>query len=317
MAERSRRPRTSPRATAEDLAAELLEARRERPYWGAKKLLWSLWGPEPPMSLSTANRLLARHGLACRKERARPQRFERDSPNELWQADYKVVGPRGAPCSVLSVIDDATRFLVALAPVPAQTAEDTFEALWRAFGDYGLPERLLTDNGTCFASTKRGGPGGIEPYLWRLGVMTSHGRPMHPQTQGKVERFHRTLQLELGSALLQPSSRDLARVLGAYRQAYNWERPHEAIGMAVPGSIYRPSERTRPARLPHSRIPPGADARCVDASGKFSWAGQRYRAGKGLAGEQVEIRELPTGLAACYAGVLVGHLEELKVVTMS
>lgn len=286
---------------------DLLEAKARHPAWGAKKLLAFLWGEEAPLCVRSADRILARHGLVrCRHAQAPVQRFERERPNELWQMDFKGV-TRRLPYSPLSVIDDCTRFCLGLLPVAMHSGQEVWDALWGIFGEYGLPDAILTDNEGCFASPKGHGPSWLEARLWRLGVRTLQGRVAHPQTQGKVERFHRTIQEELGQAILQPTAEEARTVYGRYVLSYNWERPHEAIQMRVPGEVYLPSIRIRPARLPEARIE--GECRKVDASGKFCYKSKRYRAGKGLIDEWVDIQ----GEEIFYAGVMIGPMSELRV----
>lgn len=128
-----------------------------------------------------------------------------------------------------------------------------------------------------------------------------HGRAFHPQTQGKVERFHGTAQRELGTTLLQPDIAQAKQVLNRFVYDYNYERPHEALGMRFPGALYQPSARPRPARMPRHQLSDGAIARSVDSSGRFSFEGNLYRAGRGLVGQQVELREDDAGFAVFFA----------------
>lgn len=313
MEEVSRRPKHIPRSTDSQVQAKLLALKAERPRWGAKKLLAKLWPQGAPIALRTADRILERHGLTGKGAAPleEPCRFERESPNELWQMDFKGVGKRSY--EALSVIDDCTRFCLCFAPLTDLRSETTFQALWNLFGEYGLPERFLTDNGAPFNSVRGHGPTPLQAKLWLLGISTSHGRPGHPQTQGKVERFHLTAEQELGSVLKTSDMSAIQRAMEAFRQDYNWERPHEAIQLKVPGSRYVNSARRRPVKMPHHEIPEGAISRKVDESGKIVYNMQRYRAGKGLRGQYVELREELEGLAMFFAGVRIAALEHLKV----
>ena len=123
-----------------------------------------------------------------------------------------------------------------------------WEALWDLFGTYGLPDSLLCDNGPAFRAGAGRLPSTLAVRLMRLGVALTNGRPYHPQTQGKVERFHGTLQRELGPALRQPTREEAARVYASFRNRYNWERPHEAISLRMPRRHLRAvaSQKTRP-----------------------------------------------------------------------
>ncbi|MCH8274156.1 MAG: IS481 family transposase [Armatimonadetes bacterium] len=319
MRERSRRPKTIPNRTAPHVVDRLLAAKDEYPFWGAKKLLAVAWRDgRAPLCLSTANRILKAHGRvgpAC-EAKAEPIRFERERANEMWQADFKGMGTRAFPYRPLSIIDDSTRFCIAFRPVRSETAEQVWNVLWELFGKYGLPESLLTDNGAAFASTRSRLPGRLDAMLWRLGIRTCHGRPYHPQTQGKVERFHRTVQQELGDRIRQPTIEEAEREFSLFRDRYNWLRPHEAVGMRAPGAIYTASKRARPSKLPSHEIPESSEKRKVDPAGIFTFRMRRYRAGHGLAGQYVEIREDEQGRAVLFAGFLIGRMEEMKVERM-
>ena len=233
MSERSRRPLRSPGRTPEEVQRLVLGAAAEYPAWGPKTLHALLWPPgEAPVCERTVARILARAGRRCLPERLvdpAPHRFEREAPNELWQADFKRIGPRKERREALSVLDDATRFCIALAGVEDQTLGTVWETLWEAFGQFGLPEQILTDNGPAFRSNATWRWSSFDLRLMLLGIRPLHGRPYHPQTQGKVERFHGTLEREVrfeGS-----SEEELSR----FRDRYNWVRPHHALAMRTPG----------------------------------------------------------------------------------
>lgn len=313
LEERSRRPRRVREAACPEAVSALLALKAERPTWGAKKLLAKLWPHGAPVSLRTAGRALSRSGLTGRaaRERAEPRRFERERPNELWQMDFKAVGR--SDYRAFSVLDDCSRYCVAFLPLPALDWRTVFEALWGVFAEHGLPDAVLTDNGAPFASARSRGPTPLQARLHLLGVRTLQGRPRHPQTQGKVERFHLTAEQEAGAVLRAGSADEVRAVMEAFRQDYNWERPHEALAMAVPGSVWSPSPRLRPDRLPEHRVPEGAVSRKVDAGGKFTYRSEEYRAGKGLCGERVELREEEHGLAAYFAGFRIAALGDIKV----
>lgn len=302
LSERSRRPHTSPRQTDPAIVAKLLALKVERPVWGAKKLVAKLWPDSPPISVRTADRILERHGLVQSRQEVLPlQRFERETPNELWQMDFKGLGRNNPGYSPLTVLDDCTRYCLAFEPLKSHGAVQIFKVLWELFGQYGLPEAILSDNEPCFAEISRIGPSWLEARLWLLGIRTLHGRAFHPQTQGKVERFHGTAQREVGRALWQPDIAKAKQVLDHFVQDYNYERPHESLDMQVPGSVYQSSARRRPARMPQHQLSEGAIARSVDSSGRFSFEGTIYRAGRGLVGQQVELREDDAGFAVYFA----------------
>ena len=309
LSERSRAPHRYPTATAQAIVDQVLAVKEAHTSWGAKKIHALLWPTQPPICVRTVDRLLARHNLVRgRAQPAQPcQRFERGGCNELWQMDYKGGRPG---CWPLSILDDHSRFCLALRPVERKTTEAGWSVLWDVLGEYGLPSCILCDNGDGFNSVSSLGPTRFQANLWLLGITTTHGRPHHPQTQGKVERFHRTLEelieetgsLEAACPLLEP-----------WRQEYNWVRPHEALDQQVPGSVYICSARPRPARLPKHEAQVGAVMRKVDCVGRISYHNRTYLAGKGLTGDWVQVCEEEAGEALYYAGVRIAALELLKV----
>jgi transposase InsO family protein len=215
--------------------------------------------------------------------------------------------PRGYRYVPFSVVDDCSRFCLALEPLRSQASEFVWGHLWDVFGEYGLPDCLLCDN--AFNNNRGYGPTQLQARLWRLGVGTTHGRPSHPQTQGKVERFHRTLEEEYHGLLYQHSLEAARIAFRELRFDYNWERPHQALGMRKPGPVYTPSRRKRPDCLPPIIVPEGAVTRKVDIEGKIHYHGRRLMAGRGLIGEWVEIRHAPNGEPIVYyAGMPMRNL---------
>jgi transposase InsO family protein len=310
----SRRPHRMPRQSPEEALSQVLELAAKRPAWGGRKIHAALWGDqEAPICSRTVDRILARHFPKKRRLVCAPsvQRFERESCNELWQVDFKGLGLNPPSFRILSILDDRSRFLVDLCVVPKPTNEDVFHAMWNIFGRWGLPEALLSDNEACFHTTGVKGPSFFEARLWRLGIRTPHGRPGHPQTQGKVERFHGTMQRELGRLLKERDPDRMQRLLNDYRDDYNWNRPHESIGNRKPGSLYTPPRRTRPQAMPDVQHPEQAEIRKVGPNGRLMRKGISYYLGRGLANDTVAILTTPMGLAVSYAGNTFALLEEL------
>jgi len=219
------------------------------------------------------------------------QRFERRSPNELWQMDHKGDFPtqRGPRCCPLTVMDDHSRFNLVLTASDNQLTQTVREALSHAFEQYGLPEAILCDNGTPWGNTDATGHRTLSVWLLRLGVRVLHGRPYHPQTQGKEERFHRTLKSEL---LIRHTWRDLAHCateFPRYRQRYNFERPHDALGGDTPSAHYRPSVRSLPQQLPLPEYS-GMEIRVVRDKGVITFGGQTWLIGKAFASLPIGLR---------------------------
>jgi transposase InsO family protein len=301
---RSHRPRCSPHRTPEPLEQLVLQA-RDRWGWGPRKLhaLLRRDGHTPP-SVRTIAAILKRHGRirsAAEPGNTPPQRFERDTPNELWQLDFK--GPLEVArrkVTPLSVLDDHSRYLLALHPCTDMTFATVQGLLWNLFGDVGLPEALLCDNAFSTAKNSRVGLTSFEAWLIRLGIRPTHGRPYHPQTQGKVERLHGTLQRELWPRIRRDSHEHFAADLDAWRPVYNCLRPHEALGDDPPICRWRPSPRRRPDRPPEARYPAGSLLRRVGQVGEVTYRCARIMVGRGLAGETVRIKDCGAQLEVFY-----------------
>ena len=286
LADRSRRPRTSPGRVAPVLEAAVLAVRADsNQAWGGRKIRRRLQdlGHAAVPSASTITEILRRHDKldAAAAGPARWCRFERAGPNELWQMDFKghfaTVAGR---CHPLTVLDDHARYALALAACADERAETVRERLSAIFRRYGLPEAMLMDNGAPW------GDAGGQPYtvltvwLMRLGIRIAHCRPYHPQTQGKDERFHRTLAAEV---LAGRRFADLGECQGAFsrwRHVYNHQRPHEALDLDVPARRYRPSAVAFPETPPEIAYGPGDRVRKVQSGGMVSFQGRQFRISK-------------------------------------
>jgi transposase InsO family protein len=298
VADHSRRPQISPRRTPPGVEAHVLAIRQRFPFYGGRKIrrLLESEGVEPQPAASTITAILARHDLLSpeRRRTRNWQRFEAEAPNALWQMDFKGNFPLShGRCHPLTVLDDHSRFCLCLAACPNEQGITVKEQLVPVFQRYGLPERMLMDNGGPWGSSGQGLHTAFSAWLIRVGVTVSHGRPFHPQTQGKDERFHRTLKLELVSQ--RPVWHDNAEVqLGfdRYRSVYNFERPHEALAYEVPASRYAPSARTYPKKLPPIEYDTGIEVRRVQENGRVKLKGERYSVGKAFIGEPVGLLQV-------------------------
>lgn len=297
LQDRSRRPRHSPHQVPAAVAEAVIALRVET-AWGGRKLrrrLQDLGHVRVPAA-STCTAILRRAELLKKAEHAGPmQRFERAQPNELWQMDHK--GPlatqSGERCHPLTVLDDHSRFNLVLDAASNQRTPTVQAALRAAFERYGLPEAILCDNGGVWGSVSSGtGHTPLSVWLLQLGVRVLHGRPYHPQTQGKEERFHRTLDDEL---LTRHTWRDLAHCAAEfprYRQRYNHERPHYSLNDDTPASRYRPSVRVMPAHLP--ALDYGHwEVRRVRARGVITFGSQTWYIGEAFASLPVGLRPSP------------------------
>ena len=302
LRDRSRRPRTSPARSSAGLEARVLAVRDAHPAWGARKIARCLQrdGVEAPAH-STVHAILRRHGrIVPPAGGARAwQRFEQPAPNLLWQMDFKgSIGlGNGARSHPLTIIDDHSRYVPCLQACADQQGRTVQGHLVTTFRRYGLPDALFVDNGPPWGLSG-GSPGGggwtrLGVWLMKLGIRVLHSRPYHPESRGKNERFHRTLNAEV---LALACFRDLAAVQSAcdrWREVYNFERPHEALAQDVPASRYRPSPRPMPDRLPAVAYDAHEIVRTVSSTRAYvSFRGRAWKVPKAFCGERVAIRPL-------------------------
>lgn len=296
LEERSRRPLSSPLTTPQPIEAAVLEVRAAHPAWGGRKIAavlkrQGLAAPSP----STATDILRRHGVALGTFGGGAPafiRFEHARPNDLWQMDFKGHVPLGSGSDrlhPLTVLDDHSRFSPVLDACANQQTATVQACLTRAFQRYGLPRRMTMDNGPPWGS------GAGDPFtplgVWLIeqDIRIGHSRPYHPQTQGKDERFHRTLKAEVLSG---PPLRDLAHaaeVFDRWRDVYNLERPHQAIGLVAPITRYSPSPRPFRQAVQPFAYGPDDQLRQVH-HGRISFAARRLRVPKAFQGKTVAVR---------------------------
>ncbi len=299
LADRSRRPHDSPRRTVAELERRLLEVRCDHPAWGGRKIRRVLENQGEPYvpSASTITAVLYRHDLIDPLETAKhkpSRRFERDHPNELWQMDFKGYFAllEGGYCHPLTVIDDHSRFLVGLKACPNETRETVKAQLTLIFQEYGLPERFLMDNGRPWGFDLQAPHTRLTVWLIQLGIAISHGRPYHPQTQGKDERLNRTLDIEVIRKHTFSNLLESQKIFDEWLPIYNTIRPHEALQLNTPSSKYAPSPRPFPDKLPAVIYPDDDIIRTVDLDGYIRFRGQTFRISKAFAHQPVALRPL-------------------------
>jgi transposase InsO family protein len=295
LEDRPRRPKNSPARTPPQLEAKVLALRAEHPAWGGRKIAHVLARDEgEQLAPSTVNWVLKRHGLitpSASEAASAWCRFEHEAPNALWQMDFKGhFATDTQRCHPLTVLDDHSRYNIVLQALGNERLESVQPVLQRAFERYGLPERINTDNGPPWGSSTDGALTALGVWLIRLGVRLSHSRPAHPQTNGKDERFHRTMAAEVLSTWRFRDLDDAQRRFGPWRHLYNHYRPHEALGMQTPASRYTPSPRSMPSKLPDIEYGPDDIVRRVVDGGRISFRGRRLRVGKALVGQNVALR---------------------------
>jgi len=307
LQEQSRRPHHSPARTTTEIEEAVLNLRLQHPAWGGRKLRHRLLAhghPQVP-SASTITAILKRHHLIAREESRKHQafhRFEHAAPNDLWQMDFKgdfALAP--GRCYPLTVLDDHSRFALAICACSGPTTVLTKAALSSIFRRYGLPHAVTCDNGPPWGASAQSRYTELSVWLLRLGIRVAHSRPSHPQTQGKDERFHRTLKAEVLRYHAYESLAQWQAEFDRWRLIYNCERPHEALAMNVPASRYQPSRRVFPEQLPKIEYGPSDSVRKVRGYGHIKYEGREYHVGKAFRGLHVALRHTMTdGLLDVY-----------------
>ena len=248
LTDRSRRPHTTPTRTPEETELLILAIRADNPGWGARtihKVLANEGYTNLPC-VKTVNNILHRYGCISPEESQKRQpftRFEKDQCNVMWQTDFKGEFRMADSnyCYPLTILDDHSRFSLKIAP-RLNTANVVIPVFSEVFREYGMPDSILSDNGAQFAGFKKGYTQ-FERWLMDLDILPIHGRIKHPQTQGKIERFHRTMKQELLNHTDIADIRDAEYKFNLWRDKYNNIRPHEALGMKTPGEVYEPSQK--------------------------------------------------------------------------
>jgi transposase InsO family protein len=295
--EHSRRPHQTPGRTVSDIEAAVVALRMQHSAWGGRKIarrLRDLDGTQ--VAPSTVTSILHRYGLitGVASAAAEPwQRFEHAEPNQLWQIDFKgYFDTPAARCHPLTMLDDHSRFNLVLKACSRTDHRTVQPWLIETFRRYGLPVRINADNGAPWGapSAPAHGLSRLSVWLIRLGIRVSHSRPWHPQTNGKEERFHRTLQTEV---LNGRGFEDLGVVQQAFdrwRTIYNCERPHEALSLNTPASRYRPSPRSYPEQLPPIEYGPDDTVCQVPWNGWLNIHGRRIKVSNALTGLPIAVR---------------------------
>jgi len=299
-----RAPHFHGRATAVEIVETLVAEKEAHPLWGPKKLVARLRRRQPELAwpaASTAGEILKRHGLVKGRSRARWKACgngpwpEPDAPNAVWSADHKgwFRTGDGARCEPLTVMDAQSRYMLGLEAVGSTADAEAWPVFERLFGEYGLPDRLRSDNGPPFASSGVVGLTPLSVRFVKLGIALERIAPGKPQQNGRHERFHLTL-LPLARNP-QATRAEQQHAFDAFRREYNEERPHEALDQTPPCAHYRPSPRPLPPTMPEPDYPPSAAVRRVRHSGEIKWNGGLIYVSQALVGEAVAVEESAEG----------------------
>ena len=311
VSERSRRPHRSPQRTTAGKEQRVVVLRQQT-GWGAKKLRVLLHEEEIPLAVRTIHRILERHGLVSEDAHGpAPGRFERSEPNELWQMDSKGKYPLAdGACHPLSIVDDHSRYAVGLYALPELSGAKAFPFLVETFRRYGVPQSMLMDRGTLWWSAWNGwGLTRLSVRLIEQGIQLLYGRVRHPQTQGKVERFHRTLGEALRHRGVPQQFGEWAAALEEFRSSYNQRRPHEALGMKRPAERYQRSPRSYQERVKEWEYPAGSEVQRLNSQGMLRDERHRWFVCGALANQRVRVERFDRKLLVSYRHMYVREID--------
>jgi len=305
LRDQSRAPHRHPNQVTEEIEDLVVAERRKHPSWGAPKIRALLEREHPGKATpatSTIGAILKRNGLTGPRKR-RPRSRPTEGPlepirgvNEVWSADFKgwFRTRDGRRIDPLTISDNHSRCLLRCQCLKAATAACCRPVFEAAFREFGLPERLRTDNGAPFGSNGESGLTGLTVWWIKLGIRPERIEPGKPQQNGRHERMHRTLKQETASPPAANRRRQQER-FDRFREEYNEVRPHQALGQTTPASWYEPSPRAYPERLLEPEYPAGWPVRRVSAGGQIRWRGPLVFVSHALAGERVGLEPIGEG----------------------
>lgn len=316
LSDQSKAPLFRPRKTPPEIEEMILEVRMQHPTWGARKILRYLSnrGKTNLPAPSTATDILHRNGFISPEESVKHttyQRFERKQPNDLWQMDFKghFAMLDGNRCHPLTMKDDHSRYLLCLDAYENQRWEGVNASLMRVFTEYGLPNTILCDNGAPWGDTQNGYTP-FEIWMMQMDILPIHGRPFHPQTQGKEERFHRTFNEDVVKQIPLKNLSHAQEVFDNYRIEFNTERPHEALDLDVPAVHYSTSERQLPPCWGEPVYDSGKTVRKVNSKGYISVINHSYYLSESFIGKYLELLPLDDHiLSICYGNFSVAKID--------
>jgi transposase InsO family protein len=315
LQEASRRPHRSPTRLAAPVAGRIL-ALRAPDGWGARKIAYRLWAEGVRVSVATVHRTLLRAGEVHRLDQHTPAltRFERPAPNDLFQADFKgPMGRAGARDEPLTLLDDHSRFALGVFALRDHRSPGVEACFVRVFQEYGLPRQLLLDHGTPWWNHRNGwGLSRLAVFLIQHDIELVFSRVGHPQTQGKIERFHRTLARSMRQQGWPEKWTEWQARYDGFVARYNSLRPHEALGMARPVERYRASARRYQPALAPWPYPAGLEVRTVDRAGTVRVGGHRFFVCEALVDQPVALEALGDQILVRFRQM---YLRELDLVT--
>jgi transposase InsO family protein len=292
----SRRPLSSPKKISLEIEEKIIAIRIKHPTWGARKINSILKSKiENCPSISTISAILKRSGYIETEEslkRKKLIRFEREYANDLWQMDFKGKFrlENDARCFPLTIIDDYSRFSLGLKSCANERTNTVLKHLYAIFSEYGLPNQFNVDNGNPWGNSCIVKHTYLTVWLMKLGIKVTHSRPRHPQTNGKLERFHRTLKEDVINRNQIQDFDHAQELFNDWREIYNHERPHEAIGMIPPIKRYTSSKNMMPSKLPTIEYGQDAMVMKVRSNGGVIYKNKEFQVGKAFQGLYVQIK---------------------------
>jgi transposase InsO family protein len=312
LAEKSRRPHRSPNHTLPPMESLIIRLHKGNFGLSGKKIQVLLKRMGHEISPVTCHRVLKRNGFVKPRMRNNPatKQFEREKPNQLWQMDFK--GPfnnKTEPCLPLSILDDHSRYMVGLYALRSTKGKGVHSSLINCFEKHGLPDAILTDHGTPWWSTTNGhGLTWLSVALLKQGIKLLWSGYRHPQTQGKVERFHRTLKDGIRFNGRPTLWSDWQPLLEKYRCNYNEVRPHESLGMKTPSKRYAPSKLAYNPDPPQWEYPERAEVKRLNVQGCLSLNGRYYFVCEALAHEWVQLKRLDDKLLVKFRNMYIREI---------
>ena len=311
LAERSRRPAHSPQQTSAEIETAVL-AVRDKTGWGGPKIAKVLEQQGVQVAPATAQRILKRGGRVVQPKVAKTtKRFEKGACNELAQMDFKGEYTMAAEkCYPLSFLDDCSRYCHGLWPLPGTGGEGVKQTLEGYFRAHGVPLSILMDHGTpWYSTTNQHGLTWLSVWLLKQGVVLRYSGVGHPQTQGKVERFHQTLKARTRHRGVPITMGEWERWAVEFRHEYNHERPHESLGMKTPAEVYQPVNLRSYQEQPREWEYSGSTVKRLNTQGMLYYRQQRYFVSEALAAECVRVDELEGKLLVTFRHMTVREIE--------
>lgn len=312
LRDQSRRPRRSPRRSSTSCEEQVL-AVRDAKGWGADKIAHVLAKAGPVLPAITVHRILKRHGRIKRERTVRLalKRFARGSCNELAQMDFKgeyaLTG--GAKCYPLSLLDDCSRYLLGLWPLPSTAAEKVHRVLEEHFRHWGVPQEMLMDHGASwYCNRSQHGLTWLSIWLIKQGIRLTYSGVHHPQTQGKVERVHGTLKQRTKHRGVPTSMAEWVRWAAEFQQEYNYERPHEALGMKTPAEVYTTVNLRPYQEQPREWEYTGGAVQRLDNQGGLHKYGRWFFICEALAKERVRVDEMEQKLIVTFRHLTIREI---------